>query len=181
MYLALDLATEAGWAAWDAAWPAPAFGTLLLRSGAEELGFPMEKLRRFLNFMHAKTSLRGLFVEAPINPRPKMKDGRMMLQTSMQTIKKLNAYAAMAEWWAYKLELPYRLVEQQDWRKHFLGKGSGRGIDWKQLSKDRCKELGWSTKNDNEADAAGQLDYGLACFGVHVPWRDALMFGGALK
>lgn len=41
-----------------------------------------------------------------------------------------------------------------------------------------AKALGWNPEDDNQADAAGVLDFGLACFNVPVPWRDAALFGG---
>src|SRR4051794_23184226 len=52
-----------------------------------------------------------------------------------------------------------RLIEVKDVRKHFLGGAGVAGPDAKRLTQARCRELGWSFKNPDEADALALWDF----------------------
>lgn len=123
----------------------------------------MEKLRQALADLHGIEPITHLFFEATILPG----------KTTPQTVFKLCALAGMAEWFAHRIGAVCRQVDQQSWRKHFIGRGTGKSDELKRLAKEAALLRGWTPANDHEADAAGVLDYGLACFNISPPWRDA--------
>lgn len=163
MLIGLDIATASGLAVWDGKAPAPSLMTVQLPSDPGEVARPMERLRRTLADLHAVEPITHLFFEATILPG----------KTTPQTVFKLCALAGMAEWFAHRIGAKCRQVEQQRWRKHFIGRGTGRSEELKRLAMEACRIRGWTPANDHEADAAGVLDYGLACFDIAPPWRDA--------
>jgi hypothetical protein len=130
----------------------------------------MERLRRNLADLHAVEPITHLFFEATILPG----------KTTAQTVYKLCALAGMAEWFAHRIGAACRQVQQQTWRKHFIGRGTGRSEELKRLAMEAARRRGWNPATDHEADAAGVLDYGLACFNIAAPWRDAHLMGGRL-
>lgn len=168
--VALDLATKTGVATWCPGTAAPIFTTLTLPSDPGEVARPMEKLRAHLSDLHALDPIEYLFFEATILP------GR----TNAQTVYKLCALAGLAEWFAHRIGAKCRQVDQQSWRKHFTGKGTGKTDELKRLAMEAARMRGWNVTTDHEADALGVLDYGLACMSVTVPWRDAHLLGGAM-
>jgi hypothetical protein len=170
-YLALDLATRTGWALWSRGNERPRFGTLRLsRLDAELIAPDLEKLRSHLSGLHAMEPIEAVFFEAPI----------MMRVDTLRKLQFLLGLVNMVEWWAYRLNIPCRQVGMDDWRKHFLGFSKGGREKLKAEAVAECRRRGWQVAGDDEADACGVLDYGLACFGISPPWRDGHMFGGAL-
>lgn len=168
-YLGLDLATKTGWATWTPGEARPHTGTLRLpRWNPDELAPDFERLRRHLSDMHAASPIAAVWYEAPI----------MRGVDKLRTLQLLLGLANMTEWWCYKVGVPCRQAEMRDWRKHFLGTSTGGRDALKKAAKDACALRGWPVTGDDEADAAGVLDYGLACFGIDVPWRDSHLFGG---
>lgn len=164
MKVGLDIATETGCAIWRDGDTAPRLTTVRLPSDPGEVGRPMEKLRKFLANLHTDIEpITHLWFEATILP------GR----TTPQTVYKLCALAGLAEWFAHRVGAHCRQVDQQSWRKHFIGRGTGKSEILKAMGIEACRRRGWSPANDHEADAAGVLDYGLACLNVITPWRDA--------
>lgn len=163
MKLGMDIATSTGIAVWRDGMLAPSLMTVQLPSDPGEVGRPAEKLRRALADLHAVEPITHLFFEATI----------LAGKTTPQTVYKLCALAGMAEWFAHRVGSLCRQVEQQRWRKHFFGRGNGKSAELKALALDAARLRGWTPANDHEADAAGVLDYGLACFNIITPWRDA--------
>lgn len=54
--------------------------------------------------------------------------------------------------------MPWMVVPSGTWRKHFLGFARQKGWqrkDWKKAARDKCKQLGISVTNDDQADAVG--------------------------
>jgi hypothetical protein len=169
-YVGLDLATKSGVALWVPGTGAPRLSSMKLPGQPEELGRPLEALRQHLADIHTIDPITHLFFEASILPG----------KTNIHTVNKLCGLAGMAEWFAHRIGAVCRRVEQQSWRKHFIGRGTGKSEELKAAAIRSCQLRGWMPTNDHEADAAGVLDFGLHCFGVKVPWRDAHLFGGAL-
>jgi hypothetical protein len=171
MMLGMDIATATGIAIWRDGTAAPSLMTVQLPSDPGEVGRPAERLRRTLADLHAVEPITHLFFEATILPG----------KTTPQTVYKLCALAGMAEWFAFRVGAACRQVDQQSWRKHFIGRGTGRSDELKRLAKEAAVLRGWNPANDHEADAAGVLDYGLACFNISPPWRDAHLLASARK
>lgn len=179
--VALDIATDTGVAVWypDSDLGRPLLSTIRCPADPEEVARPMEKLRQALADIHSMDPITHLFFEASILPNPKVnEEGRAVQQTTIKTVYKLCSLCGMAEWFAKRIDAQCRQVEQQKWRKHFIGKGNGPTAELKRMAKEAARMRGWSPANDHEADAAGVLDYGLMCFNITPPWRDAHMFGG---
>lgn len=180
----LDIATDTGLAVWypKSDLGRPLLSTLRMPSDPGEVARPMSKLRRALLDIHATDPITHLWFEAAILPQPKVDEqtGRAVMRTSPQSVYKLSALCGIAELVAYDLKAHCRQVEQQRWRKHFTGRGTGKSKDLKEAAKEAARLRGWKVANDHEADAAGVLDYGLHCSAIRVPWRDAHLFGGAM-
>lgn len=175
----LDIATDTGIARWHPGEQRPTFWTVRLPADPGEVARPMEKLRQNLADIHAIDPITHLFFEVAILPAPGVGEtGRAFQRTTAATVYKLCALAGMAEWFASRVGAQCRSVEQQSWRKHFIGKGTGRSGELKEMAKRSARLRGWMVANDHEADALGVLDYGLHCFGIKTPWRDAHLFGG---
>lgn len=180
----LDIATDTGVAVW---YPGsdigkPQLTTLRLPSDPEEVARPMEKLRQHLADIHAIDPITHLFFEAAILPQAQVgDDGRAYQRTNINTVYKLCALAGMAEWFAKRVGATCRQVEQQRWRKHFMGRGTGPSSVLKDMAKEACRLRGWRVANDHEADAAGVLDFGLTCVGMDPPWRDDHLFRAAAE
>lgn len=175
----LDISTACGVAVWYDGDPKPSFITLELPSDPEEVARPMEKLRAHLADIHTLEPITHLFFEATLLPRAKINnDGRAVQQTTAATVYKLCALAGMAEWFAKRIDAHCRQIEQQKWRKHFMGVGNGPTKELKRLAMEAARMRGWMVRTDHEADALGVLDYGLSCFNITPPWRDAHIMGG---
>jgi len=168
--IGLDLARRTGAALWLSGTAAPRLSTLHLPGQSEELGRPLEALRAHLADVQAIEPITHLFFEASILPG----------KTNIHTVNMLCALAGMAEWFAHRIGAECRRVEQQSWRKHFIGRGTGKSEQLKRMAIEAAQARGWNVEDDHQADAAGVLDFGLACFGIEVPWRDSHLFGGAL-
>mgnify|MGYP001612439926 CR=1 FL=1 len=169
-YVGLDLATRTGWATW---WPGivrPHSGTLKLsRHDPHSVAPDLEKLRAHLSELHKIHPVELVFYEAPI----------MMRVDNIDKLRLLLGLANMVEWWCHKMGIPCRQAAMQDWRKHFLGFHQGGRDVLKAAAVKACADRGWETKTDDQAEALGVLDYGLACWKIDVPWRDVNLMRGA--
>ncbi len=182
MIVGLDISTDTGVAHWSPGSDRPRVSTLRLPSDPEEVARPMEKLRQCLADLHVIEPITHLFFEATILPQPRIgEDGRARQRTTPATVYKLCALAGMAEWFAKRANAHCRAVEQQKWRKHFIGTGNGKSAELKEKAMKAARLRGWRVANDHEADALGVLDYGLTCFGIETPWRDAHLFAGRMR
>lgn len=74
--------------------------------------------------------------------------------------------ADAADFQAKQHQIESWTVHPAVWRKHFLGRGTGKREDLKQLAMERCRILGWEVTDDNQAEALGLMDYSRACFGL---------------
>lgn len=173
MFVALDIATKLGWAQWAPGMAKPIHGTLTLKGEAEEVGQAAVQLHRFLMDLHRVTPIERLYFEGGIPA------SGLTGNTNMGTIYKLAGLAAHAESFAYAVNARCRRVHQGTWRAHFLGKGSGfKTAQFKQMAKDRCRDLGWAPKTDNDADALGVLVYMVSLDpAITPPWRESEVWG----
>ena len=85
-------------------------------------------------------------------------------KTHQETARTLFGIQAITEMEAAGAGVEFHLVQPVTWRAHFLGKVP-RGTKRKELKRlaiDRCRMLGIEPRTDDEAEAVGILDYGLA-------------------
>ena len=178
----LDIATESGCAALYEGGAAPELSTIHCGGIAGEVGPAMERLRVALLAIHQREPITHIFKEQTILPhaRRNQRTGKMAFGTNQATVYKLNALAGMAEWFGLKVGAVVRDVAHEDWRRHFIGKiGGMKSLELKQAAIRMARMHGWTPANFDEADAAGVLDYGMACFRIRPPWRDLPLMGGA--
>lgn len=187
--LALDLATNTGWALHSPGMERPHFGAWRLPGTAREVGRRVEALRACIGGLReGYGELSHVVFEAQHVPGRKFNRvlGRMTGGMDMNTLHCLIGLGAMTEWYAYRIGARCYKVNIGEWRKHFLGKGGnfvdrGQKISPKELAIRQCQQLGWFTDSEDAAEACGILDYFLTMIeGYQRPWRDAALFGGAL-
>ena len=159
--LALDLATQTGWAhaTQDACrqWPrigelgakAPkgvTFGTWVLGT-TSEVPWPARRgqLAAFLWDKVPKIGPKLIVFEAPV-PR--------MGKLSPEQMRNLHSFAVTVEDIAYEMRLPCYEVPVITVKKDFTGKGRAE----KEDIMFRCMQRGWHPENHDEADALALLD-----------------------
>lgn len=106
-----------------------------------------------------------------------VEDSAMGGHSDAPTIARQAMLRGMIAWAAHHKQVPLYAVHPSTWRKTFIGFGS-RGkraredCNWKQLSLQRARSLGWSPSDHNAADAAGILDHlTFRELGLLTPWR----------
>ena len=177
--LALDLATNAGWAAWCEGWNAPRSSYFTLPSSGEDVGRFVNCFDNWLRKFLADNPITLVVHEMPFVGK----------KTKQATAKKLFGLAAYAEGTPRALGINYWSEHMGNVRKHFLHtipsikrKGLSKAEIAKQKKelraniktaiKLRCGEKGWEVRNDDESDALALLDYEAfvqrAAF--NVPW-----------
>lgn len=167
--LALDIATQTGWAYADptalAAWPATPLEAAAMpvpgfQVGSKSFEGTVADLGRFADAYHewlhelvgARTPILVVF-EAPfIGPK-----------TSQAAARKSNGLAWHTEWLCQRLQVPCEEARPAQWRKHFTGVGTGKRKAMKEHAMAACVARRWPFANDDEADASGLLDYAVAC------------------
>ena len=152
------------------------------------VGEPIDALLRLIRDLYEMSKADGFpithyFYEMPFIGK----------QVNSRTSKRLMGMAGVVEMFAFqKKALGCYEVDISEWRKHFLGRGSGfkkapggkkylPGHDPKELAIQRCAEYGWHTDIHDAAEACGVLDYSLTMIPkYHRPWRDNALMGGML-
>lgn len=167
--LALDIATRTGWAyagpaalaAWPAtpleaaAMPVPGFvvGSREFPGTVAALGGFADAYHEWLHDLMGGYTPTLVVFEAPfVGP-----------YTGQAAARKLNGLAWHTEWLCRRLGVACEEAVPRDWRKHFTGVGSGKRKAMKDNAMAACTARGWPFANDDEADAAGILDYAVAC------------------
>lgn len=179
--LALDLASQCGWALYSKGMERPFFGSERVKRPNGTNGEALERLRKHVADLHGMHQLTDIVFEAQ----------HIGGKVDPQTVYLLIGMGAFVEWFAHRVGARCFQIDIGTWRKHFLGRGTfqSRGKvsardQAKQRALDVCAGLGWHPQDDNAADAAGVLDYYLSLpameriHGVR-PWRDRLMMAGA--
>lgn len=154
---AFDLATQTGYAVWEAEADSIMVGSFRMPKTGPDYG-------RFLRDFHDR-ALRVItplvmeygpeavtvVYEMPVLPR----------NTHMTTLRKLYSLGAHLE---YVCHGKVRCWEANvsDVRAHFIGKYK-RADDLKALTVAACEARGWTPANSDEADALATLDYALHC------------------
>lgn len=167
--LALDLSKRStGWACASVDDAKPSYGHWVLGSEYTSNGRVFLKLHQNMSELNTLGRIDAVFYEDAINILP----GAQF--TNVHAIKLASGLIAHADSWGDAMGCRIvRAVNLATWRRSFfgnIGRKHGRS-DLKQYSIDRAKQLGFSTRNDDEADAIGILDYAIESLG-HVPvWR----------
>ena len=121
----------------------------------------MSDLRAVMGFDH-------LYFEEPLRPE------QLQGHTNIDTLRVLTGLAAHAESFAAAMGLAtLQRVNLSSWRRDFIGpqkRGTARPT-LKGLTMERCRQLGFSPRRDDEADALGILDYACTLRGIVPPWR----------
>lgn len=169
-FLALDLSkTSAGWAQWLPGWDKPIYGSFRLGSEYTTIGGTCAALHRELTAIHRLTPVEWGFIEKPLTA------AQLHGNTNADALFILAGIAAHAHSFAYaKGWSGQRVIEVNiaTWRRHFIGpmKRGTKSKALKDYTGQRCRQLGWSPRNDDEADALGILDYALHSRSITPPW-----------
>lgn len=172
--IALDLATTTGWALHTPGMERPFFGTVRLPGKAGDIGRRCEALRLFLADQHKMHKLTHIVFEAQ----------HVAAKMDIDTLCMLLALGGMAEWFAHRCGIRIFKSHISEWRKHFLGRGSGfKDTSPKELAIRKCAEFGWYIDVHDAAEACGVLDHFLSMLpgDPQRPWRDANFMGAHLR
>ena len=185
-FAAFDLSkSSTGWTVWQPGWVLPRYGHECLGSEYTSRGQVFAKLHQIMSDLHRTLCpFEFLFFEEPISP------AQLQGGTSINTLRLASGLAAHAESFGYAMGCR-RIMEinVSSWRPDFIGRvedsdakararrakkaGNARASardELKQLTMDRCFELGMKPRKNDEADAIGILTYGLLVSGVQPPW-----------
>lgn len=166
--LGLDLSKRStGWALWEKSSDSARFGTWVLGSEFTSRGRTYKKLRQCVADLSSLVTVEYIFFEEPL--RPEVLQGH----TNIETLKVLAGLAATAE--CLGDELGCRIVRgvpPSTWRVSFIGsqKRGTKRETLKDLTMERCRQLGMKPGNDDEADAIGLLTHGAESIGMPPPW-----------
>lgn len=168
--LALDLSkANAGWAAWDGNSQRPIYGSKQLGYGKlTDFGLAFARVHELMEELRALVHYDLVDIEKPLDPAVMSKNN------GFDTPFLLYGLAAHAHSYctAMRVRTIY-MTHQATWRKGFMGTMKRGTVkkDLKALTIERCQQLGFSPKNDDEADALGILDSRCGSLGIIPPWR----------
>lgn len=167
--LALDLSKRStGFAIWEEGSQSAHYGTWVLGSEMTPDGATYCKLHQQMSDIYRLCKFEHLFFEEPLNP------AILQGHTNINSLRVLAGLAAHAQSFGEAMGMrTINSVHLNSWRATFIGKqkrGTKRAT-LKDLSIERCHQLGWNPKNDDEADALGLLDYACTFRGIIPPWR----------
>lgn len=167
--LALDLSKRStGFAVWEHGSDTARFGSWVLGSEFTPDGGTYCKLHRQLADLRRLVQFEHLFFEEPLHP------AKLQGHTNIDSLRVLSGLAAHAQSYGEAVGLrTVRGVNLSSWRVPFIGsqkRGTVRA-DLKSMTMERCRQLGFKPRNDDEADALGLLDYAITALGFTPPWR----------
>lgn len=157
--LALDLATQTGWARGEPG------GKLFY--GTQKLGGDgatnAEKSAAAIKWATDQIKVfrpRIIVIEAPMAP------SQMAGQTTVSTARTLLGLPFVIEGVAYLLGIyEVREANVQDVRQHFIGRRTVPGGGAKALVMQRCRELGFDPPDNNAGDAIALWHYAASIYG----------------
>lgn len=157
--LTLDLATNTGWA-FGMPKAKPLSGCFTV-PGADLGRFGLAFLGWFRSKLSALQPSEVVF-EAPILPPPKWRNGRVVQETNLGTLRRLYSLPTLVEMAcaAEDPAVPCSEIGASEWRKPFLGQWyprSGERDDFKAAAMKVCGLHGWHPATDDEAEALGIL------------------------
>ena len=164
--LALDLATKTGWAYALPSMSQPRSGVFTLPDTGSNVGWFLDAFERWLTPFQREIAVQEVVFEAPLH----------LPNSNINTARKLMSIAAMTEFVCRRNGTRYFEANNASWRKHFIGKGGGKGQVLKAMTVEACRDRGWSPRDDNEADALGLLDYAVHLRKWQPPWASGALF-----
>jgi hypothetical protein len=168
-FLSLDLSkSRTGWALWRPGMTRAIVGHWVLGSEIATPGQTFLKLQRCLADLHQVEGFERIYLEKPLNP------AILSGHTNIDTLRILSGIAAHVHSFACARRLPQpREVDINSWRRDFIGpqKRGTKRATLKSLTMERCRQLGFEPRYDDEADAIGLLDYALELNRIVPPWR----------
>lgn len=187
--LALDLSKSCtGWAVWHEGWDTARLGHWRLGGEWSTNGDVFNALHRRLSELKAAIGFGRLYIEQKVNPQ------NLQIISNYQTIALMGGLEAYAEGFAAAYRMPYRAINVSSWRGDFIGKDVDGTIKaavrrrnkmakehggkresasdkLKLATMERCRQLGFSPRKQDEADALGILDYQMQLLKITPPWR----------
>lgn len=167
--IALDLSKRStGFAVWTGGSERPRFGHWQLGSEWTSDGQTYAKLHQNLSDLRMIARFDALYYEEPLNPAV------LQGHTNIDTLRVLTGLAAHAESFGYAVGLRIvKSVNISSWRGSFIGrqKRGTKRQTLKDLTIERCRQLGLNPTTEDAADAIGLLDYAIELNGIVPPWR----------
>jgi hypothetical protein len=167
-YCALDLSkSSTGFAVWQDGWDKPRYGSWQLGTVYTCDGRTFAALHGHLSDLRALCRFERLYFEEPINP------AQLSGNTNIGTLRVLAGLAAHAE--SFGEAVGCRTVMRinvSSWRGSYIGpqKRGTKSKTLKDLTMERCRQLGFTPRKTDEADALGLLTYAILLSGVTPPW-----------
>jgi hypothetical protein len=167
--LALDIASTTGWAC---GWPGtkPFCGSIRLAKPGTSRAGVHRAFRLWLDKVWSDPLPDLIVYESPAAP--------MVMQgtTNIDTIKTLIGLAEHLEEWAYN-RVTLREASVSQVRTHFIGRNMKSALA-KPKTMQRCRDLGWTIANHDEADAAALWDYQCAFLRPDLAYKSMPLWGG---
>lgn len=162
--LALDVATQTGWAFGNIRTNRPSSGSVRFGGKNAELGARLSDCRAWLaDFIAVNPKTRLLVFEAPVA------QSFFGKHTSMQATRLLIGLVSIVEEYATThnrndptKSIDVREARVSDVRAHFLGSNRLKRDEAKRATQQKCRLLGWNPIDDNAADALALWSYQLA-------------------
>lgn len=178
-FLALDQSkSRTGWAFWKEGLDRPLVGSFKLGDEFTSPGTAFARLHMEMSALKQATGFDSVRYEQPADP------SKFDRQTPFEIPFVLIGIAAHINSFCAAMSVRRcDWIHAATWRRHFIGsmKRGTKRAELKDFVRERCRQLGMTPRNDDEADACGILDYDLHIAGVNPPWRDAHLFAGALQ
>lgn len=145
MLLALDISLTTGWAFGGPTDPAPTGGVWRFQEGKHNFPRALVSMRQSVLRVLCNPGITHMVVEAPM-----LKIDRWHSAYSLYMLVSLGAVAREV---AQERGVPLTDPASNVWRKAVHGHGNLSTDDAKRAAETRCKQLGWSFVDDNEAEA----------------------------
>jgi hypothetical protein len=162
--LALDLATQTGWAAWHK--HVTSVGSAHFKG---TVGEALNAYQLWLIERAGPLCEGGLVIvfETPwVGPK-----------THQDVARKLQGLAGVTEMVAHQLGVRCMEANNASVLLHFTGKGGGKRKEKKARTITACNERGFHPRNDDEADAIALLDYAAHYLRVKTDIPEGPLFG----
>lgn len=167
--LALDLSKRStGWACFSDEDERPSYGHWQLGSEYTSKGKVFLNLHQHIVDIHRLGEITHFFYEdslmqTSIGGKSNIETVRLLSGLCMHT-------ESIAEALGARVIVP---VNMMTWRKCFIGSQprKSKRVDLKAMVMERCRQFGFTPRNDDEGDALGILDYACDHQGIIPSWR----------